>query len=160
MGNGKRKNDEDAGQGMGHLRAVQARLFPFKILSVCPVAACVVLNVLDCPGIPHIAPAFSFTYSGVKGREEGEKRRKQSGDKSPHSSEGEDHGRDNEREDAEDMSEFKTCCWECKSGKYMKSRNSTKQCRKVRWILLSCCDAVLCVMIIIICCVICYNTMR
>ena len=105
-------------------------------------------------------PSFSFSYSGGNGREEGGKRPKQSGDKSPHSSQGEDHGRDNEREDAEDMREFQTCCWECKSGKYMKSRNSTKQCRKVRWILLSCCDAVLCVMIIIICCVICYNTMR
>ena len=58
---------------------------------------------------------------------------------------------------AEDMREFKTCCWECKSGKYMKSRYSTKQCRKVRWILLSCCDAVLCVEII--CFAICYNTL-
>jgi hypothetical protein len=52
-----------------------------------------------------------------------------------------DHGRDKGREDAEDRREFKTCCWECKSGKYMRSRYSTKQCRKVRWILLSCCDA-------------------
>ena len=102
-------------------------------------------------------PAFSFSSSGEKGQEEGEKRRKQSGDKIPHSSQGEDHGRDNEREDAEDMREFKTICWECKAGKYMRSRYSTKQCRKVRWILLSCCDAVLCVMII--CSFICYNTL-
>ena len=42
---GKRKNrNEDAGQGIDHLRAVQARLFPFEMLSVCPVAACVVLK--------------------------------------------------------------------------------------------------------------------
>ena len=39
---GKRKNrDEDAGQGICHLRAVQARLFPSKMLSVCAVVACV-----------------------------------------------------------------------------------------------------------------------
>ena len=42
---GKRKDrNEDAGQGIGHLRAAQAGLFPFKMLSVCPVAACVVLK--------------------------------------------------------------------------------------------------------------------
>jgi hypothetical protein len=70
-----------------------------------------------------------------------------------------DHGRDKEREDAEDMREFKTCCWECKSGRYMRSRCSTKQCRKVRWILLSCYDAVLCVSIMIICLTICYDAL-
>ena len=32
---------QDAGQGICHLRAVQARLFPFKMFPVCPVAACV-----------------------------------------------------------------------------------------------------------------------
>ena len=68
-----------------------------------------------------------------------------------------DHGRDKEREDAEDMREFQTICLECKSGKYMKSHCAFTQCRKVRWILLSCCDAVLCVLLI--CCVICYNTL-
>ena len=77
------------------------------------------------------------------------------------SDDGEENGkrssRDKEGEDTEDMREFKTCCWECKSGKYMRSRYSTKQCRKVRWILLSCCDAVLCVEII--CFAICYNTL-
>ena len=68
-----------------------------------------------------------------------------------------DHGRDKERVDAEDMREFQTCCWDCKSGQYMKSRFSTKQCRKVRWILLSCCDAVLCVEMI--CYAVCYDTL-
>jgi len=39
---GKRKNrDEDAGQGICHLRAVQARLLSSKMLSVCAVVACV-----------------------------------------------------------------------------------------------------------------------
>ena len=37
-------------------------------------------------------PAFSFSYSGGKGQEEGQKRRKQSGDKIPHSSQGQEEG--------------------------------------------------------------------
>ncbi len=63
--------------------------------------------------------------------------------------------RPHEEEDAEDMRE--TCCWDCKEGKYMKCRYSRSQCREVRWILLSYCHAVLCVMMI--CCVICYNAL-
>jgi len=57
--------------------------------------------------------------------------------------------------DAEDMRE--TRCWDCKGGKYKQRRYSRRLCREVRWILLSYCHAVLCVMMI--CCVICYNTL-
>ena len=78
------------------------------------------------------------------------------------SDDGEEHGkrssRDKEGKDTEDMSEFKTCCWDCKRGDYRKSHYSRKQCREVRWILLSYCDyALLCVVRIF--CVICYNTL-
>ncbi len=59
-----------------------------------------------------------------------------------------DRGGDQEREDAEDMSEFETRCWECKFGSSKQSHYSRRQCREVRWFLLSCCDAVFCVMII------------
>ena len=42
---GKGKNRvQDSGQGTCHLRAAQARLLPFKMFSVCPVVACVVLK--------------------------------------------------------------------------------------------------------------------
>ena len=54
-----------------------------------------------------------------------------------------DRGADQEREDAEDMSEFETRCWECKFGACKQSHYSRRQCREVRWFLLSCCDAVL-----------------
>ncbi len=78
------------------------------------------------------------------------------------SDDGEEHGkrssRDKEGEDTQDMSEFKTCCWDCKRGDYRKSHYSRKQCREVRWILLSYCDyALLCVLRIF--CVICYITL-
>jgi hypothetical protein len=63
--------------------------------------------------------------------------------------------RPREGEDAEDMRE--TCCWDCKCGKHKKRRYSRSQCREVRWILLSYCHALLCVMMI--CCVSCYNTL-
>ena len=40
---GKRqgRDEDEGGQGIGHLMAVQARLFPFKMFSACPVVACV-----------------------------------------------------------------------------------------------------------------------
>ncbi len=53
---------------------------------------------------------------------------------------------------SEDMREFKGRCWECNA-----THNSRKECRSVRWILFSFCDAVLCV--VIICFVICHNTL-
>ncbi len=78
------------------------------------------------------------------------------------SDDGEEHGkrssRDKEGQDTEDMSEFKTCCWDCKRGDYQKSHYSRKQCREVRWILLSYCDYVL-LCVVRIFCVICYNTL-
>ena len=43
-------------------------------------------------------------------------------------------------------------CWECNA-----SHSSREECRSVRWILLSFCDAVLCV--VLISSVICYNTL-
>jgi hypothetical protein len=53
---------------------------------------------------------------------------------------------------SEDMREFKGRCWQCNA-----SHSSREECRSVRWILLSSCDAVLCV--VIICFVICHNTL-
>ena len=35
----KGRDEDEGGQGIGHSRAVQARLFPFKMFSVCPLVA-------------------------------------------------------------------------------------------------------------------------
>jgi hypothetical protein len=55
---GKRMSrDEDAGRGIGHLRVVQARLFPFKMFSVFPVVHSFIFVCLIVYAFSHTALA-------------------------------------------------------------------------------------------------------
>ena len=102
---GKRKNgNEDAGQGIDHLRAVQARLFPFKMFPVCAVVVCVsfLRALLSRHSLTQLWPAFSCSYSGggrieTGNREPGRpKKQKEHVDKST-GSHNKDRGGDKER---------------------------------------------------------------
>ena len=51
------RDEDEGGQGIGLFRA---RLFPFKMFSVCPMVARVTFCVLDCPGIPSHSSGLLF----------------------------------------------------------------------------------------------------